>query len=46
MHQLGRAQMIRKLIEKLRRRYVYKSALTGKFVSKAYAAANPVSASA
>lgn len=35
--------MLRKLIERLKpkRRYVYKSAITGRFVSRAYAEANP-----
>lgn len=33
--------MIRKLLARFKRRYVYKISVTGKFVSKAFAEANP-----
>lgn len=33
--------MLKKLIARFKRRYVYRSSITGKFVSKAFAEANP-----
>jgi hypothetical protein len=33
--------MIRDIINLFRRRYLYKSAITGRFVTRAYAEANP-----